>query len=90
MRGGMFATVEVALEEKVADVIAPAQAVVKKDGKDRVFVLKDDKVEMREVSIGISAPARVEVLKGLAPGDKVVVQGNKTLKDGDKVKVIER
>jgi membrane fusion protein, multidrug efflux system len=44
-------------------------------------------VERRAVSVGSTIGDSTEVLSGVSAGDRVVVDGPQTLKDGDKVKV---
>jgi RND family efflux transporter MFP subunit len=68
-------------------VLVPKAAVRAADGKSIVFVLRTDRVERRAVSVGLETGGQVELLSGVSPGDRVVVEGPPTLKDGDKVKV---
>ena len=57
------------------------------DGRSVVFVVNGDRVERRAVSLGDTGGDRVGVLSGVSPGERVVIDGPQTLKDGDKVKV---
>jgi HlyD family secretion protein len=68
-------------------VLVPKGAVKTADGRSIVFVLKNDRVERRAVSVGLENGDQVEVLSGVSAGERVVVDGPQTLKDGDKVKV---
>jgi RND family efflux transporter MFP subunit len=68
-------------------VMVPKAAVRKADGKSIVFVVKDDKVERRAISVGQEQGDQVEVISGVTAGERVVIDGPATLKDGDKVKV---
>ena len=68
-------------------VMVPKAAVRKADGKSIVFVVKDDKVERRAISVGQEQGDQVEVMSGVTAGERVVIDGPATLKDGDKVKV---
>jgi RND family efflux transporter MFP subunit len=68
-------------------VIVPKAAIRTADGKSIVFVLKDDRVERRAVSVGLETGAQVELVSGVSAGERVVVEGPQALKDGDKVKV---
>jgi RND family efflux transporter MFP subunit len=65
----------------------PKAAIRSADGKSIVFVMHDDRVERRAVSVGSTIGDSTEVLSGVSAGDRVVVDGPQTLKDGDKVKV---
>ena len=68
-------------------LVVPTAAVRSADGRSVVFVMRDDRVERRAVSIGAASGDQTEVLSGVSAGEHVVVEGPQTLKDGDKVKV---
>jgi len=54
----------------------PQSAVVEINGQDVVFVQTGgESFTRRRVTLGVSDPGHVEVLTGLSPGDRVVVQG---------------
>ena len=65
----------------------PKTAIRSADGKSIVFVMHDDRVERRAVSVGSTIGDSTEGLSGVSAGDRVVVDAPQTLKDGDKVKV---
>ena len=65
----------------------PKAAIRSADGKSIVFVMHDDRVERRAVSVGSTIGDSTEVLSGISAGERIVVDGPQTLKDGDKVKV---
>jgi RND family efflux transporter MFP subunit len=68
-------------------VSVPKGALKTVDGSSIVFVVKDDRVERRAVRAGIESGNEVEVVSGLTPGERVVVDAPPQLKDGDRVKV---
>jgi len=68
-------------------VLVPKTAVRTAEGKSIVFVLKEDRVERRAISVGLEQGDQVEVVSGVTAGERVVTDGPPTLKDGDKVKV---
>ena len=68
-------------------LLVPASAVVQRDGSDVVFVVHDDAVERRAVSIGRAARDEVEVTGGLDEGESVVVAPPAELADGARIKV---
>ena len=70
-----------------AKLVVPSAAVRTADGRSIVFVVRDDRVERRAISVGPPVGDQVEVLSGVSAGERVVVEGPQTLKDGDKVKV---
>jgi RND family efflux transporter MFP subunit len=65
----------------------PKAAIRSADGRSVVFLVHDDRVERRAVSVGSTIGDQTEVLSGVSAGERVIVEGPQTLKDGDKVKV---
>ncbi len=63
-------------------------AIVKRQGEDIVFVAKGGEVEARTVRLGVAVGSRMEVLRGLDEGERVVVRGNERLRPGAKIQVI--
>jgi multidrug efflux pump subunit AcrA (membrane-fusion protein) len=54
-----------------------------------VFVVEGAIAQMREVTPGIEAGDRVEIVAGLSDGERLVVQGHETLRDKAKVRILE-
>jgi multidrug efflux pump subunit AcrA (membrane-fusion protein) len=76
-------------DDRPRTVLGPA-AVVERDGRTIVYVLADGTVRARPVTLGERIGDQVEVLDGVASGDKVVVGPPAVLaglKDGDRVAV---
>jgi RND family efflux transporter MFP subunit len=88
LRPGAFANAAVVTESRELTILVPATALVSFAGVDRVFVVKDGKAAERRVTTGRRDGGRVEVIKGLAAGEPVVVSpGN--LVDGEAVSTKE-
>jgi len=68
-------------------VLVPKSAVVKRDGKDVVFVVKDGRAERTPVTTGGDFSDMKQVTQGLNPGAEVVTAPSADLKDGEKVQV---
>lgn len=66
-------------------VLVPKQAVRSADGTDYVFVVRDGLAERRAVRVGAANGDQIEVLSGLAAGERVVVAGPADLAHGSKV-----
>jgi membrane fusion protein (multidrug efflux system) len=87
IRPGMIARV-VFLRRIFPDALsAPLFALVDKGGERMLFVEKDGVVHARTVSIGIIEGDRVQITKGLEPGDRLIVTGQKEVEEGMKVQV---
>ena len=70
-----------------ARATVPKAAIRSIEGRSVVFVVNGDRVERRAVSVGDATGDQVGVLSGVSPGERVVVDGPQTLKDGDKVTI---
>ena len=87
--------VKVAFRETVRDepTANPAQSLVPQpsvrteNGQTVVFVVEDETVDRRAVSVGRSIGNDIEIIAGVTPGDRVVVSESNGLTDGQKVKV---
>jgi multidrug efflux pump subunit AcrA (membrane-fusion protein) len=66
-------------------VSIPYSALLDDGGRSYVFVVKNGVAKSVDVSPGNSSGDRVQILKGLNPGDKVVTEGGTALEDGMKV-----
>jgi membrane fusion protein (multidrug efflux system) len=84
LRQGMFMTVSLQ-GEVTPTLIVPEEALVPERGKAYVFVVKDDVVERREVHTGKRRPGFVEIVKGVAEHERVVVDGTQNVRDGSRV-----
>ena len=89
-RAGMFATGNLELGTSAALVI-PAESVIIRDGRSNVLTLADNsatpRVSLRSVTVGRRHDREVEIVRGLNPGERVVVRGAGFLKDRDLVRI---
>lgn len=79
-RPGMFITAKVLVEKRTAPVAVPHTAVHTLDGRPVVFLATDQGFRPQDVVLGQEGLARVEILSGLAPGDRYVAAGGFTIK----------
>jgi RND family efflux transporter MFP subunit len=68
-------------------VLVPQSAVREDQGKKIVFLVKEDRLERRAVTVGSTRGTDAEILAGLEAGDKVVVNGSAALHDGETVEI---
>ena len=76
-------------EQKPHTVINPAAMVVRK-GKNVVYVVKGNRVVETPIIVGNHLGDMVEILDGVKAGDRVVMKTPEKLKDGTRIKVIEK
>ena len=87
IRPGMIARVAF-LRRVIPDaLVAPLFAIVDKGGERLLFVEKDGVAHARTVSIGIIEGDRVQITKGLDPGDRLIVTGQTEVEEGMRVQV---
>jgi RND family efflux transporter MFP subunit len=67
-----------------ARALIPRSAVRSDSGKPVVYIVKDQKLERRAVTLGSERGNDVEVMAGLVPGESVVIRGE-NLRDGQSV-----
>ncbi len=80
---GITGEVSIIRDEREGALNIPRRALFGR----QVFVLRDGRVELREVDPGFVSLNRVEIRSGLEEGDYVVVENLDRLRDGDRVRV---
>jgi len=88
LKAGMTARVRVTTAVIPGVIMIPQSAVLYRQDRREVFVAgPDQKAEVREIELGRSEGALVQILKGLVPGDRLVVTGGQYLKSGDRIMI---
>jgi cobalt-zinc-cadmium efflux system membrane fusion protein len=76
LRVGMFADARVSTGEHAEDTALPVSAIVEEAGQDVVYVmLGGESFERRVVRLGVRDGDFVQVVEGVAPGERVVTRG---------------
>ncbi len=83
-RPGMSAVVDLRVREAVGAVSVPSAAVLRDGAKDAVFVQEGGAYRRREVVLGAQGSDRVEVVRGLQVGERVVTRDADRLRDGQR------
>src|SRR5690606_778464 len=85
---GSFVDVVLVLDEEQGAIVAPEAAVAEGQQGPYAFVVDgENKARLRRVTLKRRTETRAIVASGLAPGDRVVVDGLVRLKDGTAVSV---
>jgi RND family efflux transporter MFP subunit len=71
----------------VVAALLPNEALHDDGGKKIVFLVKNDKLERRAVSVGNTQGTQTEILSGIVAGDAVVVKGPANMQDGLAVQI---
>jgi len=87
LKGGMFARVEVLVGKHPQAIQIPLDAVSRLEESQYVYVVKDGKAHQVPVELGARAENRVEVVKGLAGDEQLIVSGKDLVSEGVPVQV---
>lgn len=82
-----MAEVTVQLPERPNVLTVPPAALVRQNGKTGVFVIAEGRAQFRPIRVGMRAETGIEVLDGLVNDEAVIVQRNKPIADGDRIRV---
>jgi membrane fusion protein (multidrug efflux system) len=85
LRPGMFARVKLFTREAQDALVLPEQALVPQGEDQYVYRVVDGKSVRTKVEVGQRRDSRVEILKGVAAGDTIVVAGQLKIRDGTPV-----
>jgi RND family efflux transporter MFP subunit len=76
VKSGMSTTIDIITQTKSNVLTIPRTALKMQNNKYYVEILNDKKeIEKRPVEIGLQADSKVEIIKGLNEGEKVIVSG---------------
>ena len=93
LRPGMYAEVELVLRRINDALLVPASALLDRAGRQLVFVVEgygpNALASARDVVPGLSDAAEVQILSGVDLQDRVIVEGNSFLENGQPIGVVE-
>jgi membrane fusion protein (multidrug efflux system) len=85
LRPGMYASVQLALEQHDNVLLIPAAALVMEKTNAFAYVAAGDLAKKRPLKVGFNDGAKVEVLEGLASSDSVILVGKRAFTDGQPI-----
>jgi membrane fusion protein (multidrug efflux system) len=86
---GMYATAEFTVAMGTGAPMVPDDALVFRDGKVYVPVVRNNQLHLAEVTLGYDNGQTVEVLSGINPDEKVAVNVGQAARDGENVQPVE-
>jgi RND family efflux transporter MFP subunit len=90
VRPGDFAQVRIVTEQRRGATLVPKIALVSDRGEQVLFVSQaDTTAERRVVEVGFQDDFNAQITQGLNVGERVVVKGQRSLKHGSAIKVLE-
>jgi RND family efflux transporter MFP subunit len=83
IKAGMFGYATLVLEQREDVLTVPVQALASREAPVKVLVVgTDQRLQEREVRLGLETPERVEVVSGLEEGERVVLGARSNLNAG--------
>ena len=77
-------------EEEAPKVAVSLSAVMNRQGQSLIYLVREGRAVEAPIRLGSPLGEMVEVQGGVKPGEKIVVNPPSRLKDGAKVKTLER
>ena len=71
---GDYASLSVTLAKKEDVIVLPRRVVRSYLGRRYVQILEDGLVKERDVQTGLETPTEVEIVRGLEPGQQVIIR----------------
>jgi membrane fusion protein (multidrug efflux system) len=89
LRPGMIVRASLVRQAFPESLLIPMFSVISLENQRLVFVENDGVVDTRLVETGVLVGSSVQITKGLIPGDRLVIVGQRELRPGTKVTVRE-
>ncbi|MGB0955193.1 MAG: efflux RND transporter periplasmic adaptor subunit [Panacagrimonas sp.] len=89
LKPGQFARIRILINERPKAIVIPEQALIARGERAFVYVVADDKAELRQVRLGGRKPGWVEISDGLDAGEPFVTSGIQRLGPGTPVRLAD-
>ena len=86
LKPGMYGRVELVIDRHPGAVLVPNEAIWTEGDVVSVFVVQDGVVGRRPIATGVGDGTLVEVVRGLAGDESVIVEGKELVREGQKVR----
>ena len=91
LKADLTARVRVTTDVIPDTILIPQSTVLYREDRREVFVMeKENRAELRAIELGRTEGSFIQVLEGLAPGEKLIITGGQYLKPGDRVVPIRK
>lgn len=90
VRPGFLARIESVIDPRPDTLVVPAGAVGTMNQENYVYVIENEALVRRAVTVGITRDRWVEILAGLEPGETVLASSPIDMLDGQTVQVVKR
>lgn len=89
LKPGMIARVDLVRKVYPDSIVVPIFSAILLDDQRYVFVERNGMAELRPVEVGVIQGNNVQITSGLAPGDHLIVVGQRDVRPGEPVSVQE-
>jgi membrane fusion protein (multidrug efflux system) len=89
-RPGDFVEVSIVTDTHEEALLVPRVAVVSDRGQRTIFVVDGETASQRQVEVGFEDDEHAEIIGGLDEGELVVIQGQRALRDGQPITILDR
>jgi membrane fusion protein, multidrug efflux system len=90
LKPGMFARTEIVINSRNNVLVIPVDSIIEGGDGKHVFVAEGDRVRLRQIITGLEEGEKIEVVSGLEKGDLLVVEGQHTVKSGERILIVNR
>lgn len=87
MRPGMFVKADIVVEKKDSAIVVSRDIIRKGRRGEVLFIVEKNAAVEKQIKTGIGNDTEVEIIDGLATGEKLVIEGYEMLSNRTKVKV---
>jgi len=87
IRPGMFVKAEIVTARVDSAVVLTKDIIIPRGNRKVVYVIEGEFARERTIKMGLENPDEVEITEGLKVGERLVVEGFETLRNGSKVKI---
>jgi RND family efflux transporter MFP subunit len=86
-RPGMYAIARIIVERLPGRVLVPREAVLSRSNRNMVFLVRDGRSHWTYVDLGEQTASDIAIVRGVAPGDTVIVDGHFALGHAARVRI---
>ncbi len=87
LKPGFFAEVNIPTGTRTDAILIPESSLLSQEGKYYAFIVQEGIARRKEIETGLRLEGKVEILKGIQRGDRLITVGHEQLSDGMKVKI---
>lgn len=88
LRSGQIVRARLTRQILEGAILIPLLAVIPMEDSKAVYVVNSSQAQRLEIELGIIKGDRIQVTRGLKPGDRLIIAGHRFVAPGQKVKVV--